>query len=683
MASQGVTFLATPSVDDPTTKPIEDELASQVRRDFIEAEHYRRISGVEERLLRALRMRRYEYDPGDQALINGIDIYIGLAALKSRAADSWINDIVLNSIDKPWTLKPEEIPDLPEWMKEQVVDALEMELQNLGAPTDIRQRAKDLKDAAHKYAVEKATEAVGLMEKKIQTQFMEGGFRECFSTFVSDLTTFPLAIIRSPVIRNEIRLEWDGNKLIEKKVTVYGMRRISPFDFYPSLNSTTTQDGSYIIERYQAQPDSLYKCLGLVGFNDDAIRYVLNQYGQTGYEEMLRPDYQRMYLEDKYHAANDRKTIDVIIRNGKIQGSMLMKYNVMVPDPQAYYETEVWTVNNRTIKAVLNPYPLNTRPIHATSFVKVPGALWGEGICDILRDVQRSVNSSARSIIRNMAFSSGPIGEVDVSRLGDGEIPQEIFPYKLYHVDPDLTGSGKSAFQFTSIQTSAPQLLEVMNRFVQMADDLSGIPAYVLGNPQVAGAGRTLGGLSLMMGNAAKGIKNVILNMDRDVMEPIVTLQYNINMKFDSDPDIKGDAQIIARGATGLLQRELAQAKMTEMLQAYLPFIQAGIISVQGAQYMIRESLKNSGMDVDLIMPDPAARVNQINTQLGQMGIADRLRTGSSAPQALDMRSMTPPMPGGPNVQSSPGLPVPNAPGAIPPGINPTAIPANIPTGMQ
>lgn len=676
----GLSTLANPTYDRPPASPLEDELAADVRDDFIQAEHYRRISGVEERMLRSLRARRYEYDPQDRALIGGVDIYIGLIGLKCRAAESWINDIILNAIDKPWTLKPDPIPELPEWLKEQVVDALQMELQQLGASLDVRKRARELKDTALKYAVQKANDAVQSMETKIEDQLLKGGWRDMWGEFVSDLTTFPTAFFRSPVIQKEKRLSWDGNTLVEKDEIVYGCRRISPFDAFPSLNSTTCQDGTFFIERLRAQPELLYMCLGLEGFNDDAIRLVLEEYGEHGYEEMLRPDYQRMYLEDKYHAANDRKTIDVLIRNGKIVGKKLLKYNIAVPDPQAYYESEVWTVNNRTIKAILNPFPLEQRPIFSTSFVKVPGSLWGEGLPDILRDTQRTINSCARAIVRNLSFSSGPIGEVDVSRLGDGEIPNEIIPYKMFHVDPDLTGGSKPAFVFTQIVNVAPQLMDVMERFNKIADDLSGVPAYVLGNPNVAGAGRTLGGLSMMMGNAAKGIKNVLLNVDRDAIEPSITLRYNMNMKFDEDPEIKGGAQVVARGTTGLLQRELSQARMVELLQTYMPYVQAGLIPPQGAQVMIRESMKNTGLPVDDIIPDPN-RANQIETELGSQGVnvqlpgpgLNAMNTGTSAPASLDGRSAPPPFP-------QTNIPAPTPPGSGS-SLNPFPMPTNLPQG--
>jgi hypothetical protein len=681
----------TPLVQDtPDSAPqeeIADTLARYVRNNFIEAENYRRISGVEQRLLQALRARRSVYDPEDLALVGQIDVYIPLISLKCRAAESWINDILLSAIDKPWTLKTNPIPQLPEWMKEQVVDALEFELEQSGVPFDLRSRAKELKDAALKYAVQQAQAATDKMETKIEDQLLAGGWRHTFAEFIQDFCTFPAAFMRSPIIQNKRRLEWQENKIEEKVETIYCNRRISPFDAYPSLESTNPQNGRYFIERRKMEFDELYLCIGLEGFNEETIRKLIDKYKNTGYEEQLTPDFQRKFLQDTYTPTLDRKTLDTLIFNGKVPGYVLLENNVLVKDAEEQYECEIWTVNNETVKAVLNPYPLQQRPIFSTSFIKVPGALWGEGLADVLRSTQKIANSSARSIVRNMAYSSGPIGEVDVSRLVEGEIADEVMPYILKHVEADPTGRGQKAYNFTEIPIVTDALLAVYNKFSSIADDLSGVPPYVMGNMNTAGAGRTMGGLSMMMANAAKGIKNSILNVDRDVIEPQITFFYNMNMIYDDDEDIKANAQVIARGATGLLQRELSQARTVEILQTLTPYVQMGIVPPQGMQLVLREVLKTTGLPVDDIIPNNDQISNLLNS-LGAAGgnpqqiaalvqsmaggnpsTANALQTGSSSAPKLDGRSAVPPMggggpmPGPPNAAPTP-MPLANAIGA-------------------
>jgi hypothetical protein len=78
-----------------------------------------------------------------------------------------------------------------------------------------------------------------------------------------------------------------------------------------------------------------------------------------------------------------------------------------------------------------------------------------------LFDIERSYNSFIRAALKNAAYSAGPIGEVDTSRLGDDDKPSTIDPYRLYHVNPDLSGMGSQApaFRFQVIPSTVDKLL--------------------------------------------------------------------------------------------------------------------------------------------------------------------------------------------------------------------------------
>jgi hypothetical protein len=160
-----------------------------------------------------------------------------------------------------------------------------------------------------------------------------------------------------------------------------------------------------------------------------------------------------------------------------------------------------------------------------------------------------------------------------------------------------------------------------------------------------------MGGLSMLMGNAAKGIKNVQLNIDRDIIGPIIKGFYSYNMLTSDDPTIKADAQIIASGATGLLQRELSQARLVEILQLLAPFIPVWDTMPDGLKILLREVLKQTGLPVDRIIEDPNAS-NVLMGRLQELTQAEGFFRGTSSPVPLPPQSQ-PPMPPG----ASPNLP--------------------------
>ena len=72
---------------------------------------------LEERMLKCLRRRNGEYDPEKLAEIQaqgGSEIFIQLTSVKCRAATSWLRDTLLGTgADRPWSIEPTPIPDLP------------------------------------------------------------------------------------------------------------------------------------------------------------------------------------------------------------------------------------------------------------------------------------------------------------------------------------------------------------------------------------------------------------------------------------------------------------------------------------------------------------------------------------------------------------------------------------------
>lgn len=652
---------------------IQDTLATYVRQCFNDAEMHRRNRGIDSQLLRNLRANKCEYQPDELALLEPYNnIYMGICALKARAAESWITDIILNNIEKPWMISPTPEPELRDDLKDQVVDQLIEELPLIQGRAALEDRARELKSVQSKLAYEKAEQATGRMETRISDQMTEGDWMDVFGDFVSDLTVYPTALIRGPFVVGKKMGSWDGNdyKTIDKAIPV--SRTISPFDAYPAPDASTPNNGRYFIERLKNYGrDKLYSLIGVEGFNGGNIRAALNEY-ETGYSLNVFGDAERQRLEDKgventTPTGSNIPNIDVLIFNGLAEGKMLAENGVIIADTQASYECEVWVVGDYVIRAVLNPSPSARRPIYATSYRKIRGSFWGQSVIDLVYDINRMCNAAARNMVKNMGYSSGPIGEVVSDRIADTQSPTSVVPYEIKLVGPDTVGTGGRAYHFHSIDSVSGELMNIFNQYLKYADDISGIPAYILGNPQVAGAGRTLGGLSMLMGNAAKGIKQVQLNVDRDVIGPLVTGYYVYNMKTSKDESIKADCVVVARGATGLLQKELAQTRTIEIVQLLTPYIENWDNLPDGIKVLLREIIKTTGLPVDDIIPDP-------NRDRETVDLLRLLQAGQGAP---DMPS------GGLQDATAPGrgapLPEQSQP-PVPPFSGPP-VPVNMPQG--
>ena len=145
--------------------------------------------------------------------------------------------------------------------------------------------------------------------------------------------------------------------------------------------------------------------------------------------------------------------------------------------------------------------------------------------------------------------------------------------------------------------------LAVYERFSRLADDHSGIPSYIYGDVDVKGAGRTASGLSMLMGSADKGIRQVVMHIDTDVIMPMIERQFVYNMRYDPDESIKGDAQVIPRGAVNLAVKETVNMRRVEFLNATANEMDMGIIGQNGRAAILREIAKGLQMPVDEIIP--------------------------------------------------------------------------------
>jgi hypothetical protein len=235
-----------------------------------------------------------------------------------------------------------------------------------------------------------------------------------------------------------------------------------------------------------------------------------------------------------------------------------------------------------------------------------------------------------------MGIASGPQVEVTVDRLPDGEDLTDIYPWKIWQVTTDRTGGGQPAVRFFQPNMNADVLMGVFTQFAKQADEVTGIPNYVYGSSAVSGAGRTASGLSMLMDNASKGIKQAVANIDK-IVSGIVQRLYLHNMMFDEDPYIKGDFKVVAKGAIGLIHKEALQMRRNEFLMATANPIDSQIVGAEGRAYLLRELARGLQMDTEKIVPDQQSMDSQ-KLQAAAMQLAQQMvqemQAQQPAPQA-------------------------------------------------
>lgn len=603
--------------------PLVQNLVSYIRQCWSDAKMAKENT-VEQRMLQSIRQRRGEYDPEKLAQLQqqgSSTIYMMLSSNKCRAASSWLRDVLLTTADdKPWTIAPTPVPDIDPDTKNQILQNVyamvqQMHAQGYDVPVEeVRQMIVNGKDQAMAQIKSIAMRSAERMEAKMQDQMVEGGWLEAFSQFIDDITTFPAAFIKGPVVRKRPQLKWvqapNGQyELDVKDDLVLEWERVDPFNMYPAPDSSHINDG-YLLERHRLHRADLNALIGVEGYSDSAIRAVLDSYGKGGLHDWVHIDTAKADAEGKHlHGvkSNPSELIDALQFWGSVQGKLLLEWGYpkeQIDDPLKDYSIEAWLIGNWVIKAVINPDPLGRKPYYKASYEEIPGSFWGNSVTDLCRDVQDICNAAARALVNNMGIASGPQVVFNVDRLPEGEDLTNMYPWKVWQATSDPMGSTAAPVAFFQPDSRAAELMGVYDKFAILADEYTGIPRYMTGDASVGGAGRTASGMSMLMGNAGKSIKQVIGNIDVSVIQPSISRLYFYNMRYSDDAELKGDVNIVARGANSLITKEQAAQRRNEFLNIALNSPVANqVIGMEGVATLLRESAKPLGMNTDELVP--------------------------------------------------------------------------------
>ena len=597
---------------------VESQLASHIRRRFETMRRYK--EPIEERMLQSLRQLtgRYSQEKSSEIQSQGLPlIYMQLTGVKSRAAKSWIRDVLMPAGDKPWQMSPTTDPSLNEEEEQMVMQRVQSDAQEfmqvMGqqiTPDQMQNKFEQVRDKVNEQRRKHSERKLARMEEVIESQLVEGNWSKQFHDVISDVVDFPAGILKGPVMRRQKRLSWATGQMDVAEEIVPEVERVDPFSFYTMPGAEEVDDND-ICQIHEYQPDDLYDLIGLPGYDEPAIRRVLENYEIEGTTHWTRDALRSSKEHARGHFSGTEKERDIIEAIefwGSVQGRKLLDWGMdemTIDDPERSYDVMAAVIGSEVVCVRLNPDPLGRKPFAKACFEQIPGSFWGKGVPDLLRDCQDVCNAAARALVANMGISSGPQVAINTNSVAPGEDIETIYPWKIWQLDFSKTGqSSRAPMDFFQPNSMTRELMAVYQEFSQLADEYSGIPSYTHGLDDNKGAGATASGLSMLMNAASKAIKNVIKHIDKGITEPIVHRYYVHNMLWNDDEAIKGDAQVVARGAMSLVAKEQNQMRLQELLQQTANPIDQQILGMKGRATMLRHALEGVDVGADDLVPN-------------------------------------------------------------------------------
>jgi hypothetical protein len=638
-------------------------LAGHIRDAYRLNKRARRESDIETEMTDSVYQVNMEYQGKElSAIESGSKIYMGLTATKSRAARSWIRDIIQPANEVPFRIDPTTSASLPQSITDQIEasfaedsarlqEEIEQEFTEMSSPASptspqaegeqtegqpnppqeqpsapsallaakklkrTSELRRDIEESIAGEIRKVAENDIRKIEKEVIDQLEEGGWSDALSDFIEDFTIYPTAFMKGPIVTTQVKLVWEGGRAVPKRQTVFKNQRVSPFDVYPSPSARTIYDGNFcehlrltkkeLSDLTHLDADTGYKSESLIDILENIQPGIESNYMDNDIEEDKQDAEMRgsqtYASEGIYHGIHFWGTASV---------SMLKEWGYAEDDLSDYedyeeVEIEAILVADRVVKCLINRDPLGRRPYYSASFQTRSGSIWGKSLPSLMRDIQRMCNACARALADNMGLSSGPQVALIIDRLADdGEI-EEMAPRKIWQITSDPTGNSGKPIEFFTVPSNANELLAVYDKFEIKADDVTGVPRYAYGNENVGGAGQTASGLSMLLESASKGIKSSVKNISEGVISPRVEYQFYLHllneMENDNPINFTGDINVVVHAIDAITIKAAETQLQKELLQVVNQGPAMEIMGMEGYGDVLRRVFKGANLPEDAI----------------------------------------------------------------------------------
>ena len=581
------------------------------------------------------RQRRAQHEPEQMSRIQqegGSKNYDMMTSTKCRAAASWIVELILGvGPERPWGLKATPSPDVPGFdamgAAQEFSKAIAEEVQMTGiypTETQLMDMATTAQERAQAAEKEESDRRIRMAEKELEDALIEGDFRKAMNDFVENFVTFPFAVMKR--VTRKIMV-YDMNGTVSDKL-VEGFEAPDPGMIYFPSWAKSIHDAPFI-QRHKMSLSVLAGLRGMPGYSDTALNTVIERAnaGSPSLASWCDIDLTRSQIYNKpgfggMGNASPNELIDAIQLWDAVPGKMLRQWGMpasMVPDMNNVYKCEIWLVDDQVIRARLNNNPMKRIPYYISSFEKLPGTIEGNGVPDLCRNSQMTINAALLSLVDNMAIASGPQVWIDRMQVPDGEVISEMFPWKIWQTRSDAQGQNRrDPMSFFQPNSNAAELNAVAESYRNLADDDTMLPKYMAGGD--AKGVRAASHMSMLMSNAGKSLKRVVTNLFTDIMEPMLQDTYmSLRRHGRITPEMVGDTNVMIEGAAILMAREAEAMRTAEFLNAVVssPALM-NIVPVSGLAEILRKMAQGLNLNIDKIVPDDT-HINALEAQRQQM----------------------------------------------------------------
>lgn len=552
-----------------------DALAKLVHDRFLAAASNRQANGVTDLLMVCQRASLSQPLTGQHADPDFPVVY-DITTPITRGIVAILNDTLTAAASDLFTLEPTESPTLTQDAEDRIIAQLEetqMTMYTLGiqpADSELQMQARMLMEAAKVAGNEQARHAANTLKSEIKDLLQENGFDPAIREGIHDFVHSLAMVIKAPSGRLKKTKHWEAGRLVFRDEIVRGVERIDPINFYLAPNARCPQTADYVVELRDVSPNELAALATQVGYDANEIKRAFDLYPEghrlmdvDGVSQFLRePDQNTEVVTTNVKPYS----YQVECMYGRVRGGLLKEMGIEGVEDHLHYDAEVFTIGTTTIRAVLNPDPAGRRPFFMASYDPVSSSPWGRCPVSHLVPLQRAATSTFVALLADLALSGIHI-EVESARLhqDDRLDKSAVRPRVARVVKAAPNGTSKRVFDIFHVTPNTPTYRAEIDRLEARAYEVVGIQRFAIGETTGVGTvGRTAGGLASLLNQAAKGIKQVMRNIENHVVAPVVQTFVDYELQWgDLAAEFHGDVKVRAKGMTAVAE----QAGQAEDLQ--------------------------------------------------------------------------------------------------------------------
>ena len=637
--STPVRAVALAEIDPPSTKvennsnaPVKVITSEQLRQLgqnlnmlFMQYVSDRRIAEL--RWLRNQRQYLGLYDPEveKELNVNRSKAYPRITRVKCISVLSRLMNLMFPGNERNWELHAAPDPDITLDEVKQAIAAAQEKDKEAGVDTNMS--IQYIQDAITQFM----SDRVDTLSKLIDDQLQELGGHQSYDyvalnrKVIQSGILYGMGVIRGPYAVPSRTVTWDmaadGVTPEPKNTTVYKpMFEFLPvWDFYPDLSAKTfdSMDGYFTrVVMSRAQVRKL--CDRKDFFSEQIKKYIQRNpqgnYRPQAYEQELRAMGVKVNVNEM---KTETMKYEVIVWNGAVSGEYLRMAGCDVPDDKIAddLDAEIWMIDGNVIKAALNPWremDCDVKTIHVFLFDEDDTSPIGFGLPNAIRDSQMAISAATRMLLDNASVVCGPNLELNTDLLRPDQDLSSTSAYKVWYREGTGPEAQFPAVRNIEINSHLADLLKIIELFMKFADTETFVGPATGGDMSQAPSEpmRTAAGASMLRGDAALPFKDIVRSFDQFTQSVIDSMvQFNKKLNPSLAPD--GEYDVIARGATSLIAKEIRGAQ-ADQLAATITDDER--IHVDGRK-LFEARVKSRDMEDVLVSESEAARRQQQQDQ--------------------------------------------------------------------